>query len=63
MAEPFEDKKPDNMETCQPVCSMAQGTVDVSVSNKLVVDQAIDAIGMGRYQWQLSLSVQVRLSR
>ncbi|KAL4748347.1 hypothetical protein BDW72DRAFT_214851 [Aspergillus terricola var. indicus] len=44
------------METCQSVRSMAQGTVDALVSNQLVVDQAIDAIGMGRYQWQLLFS-------
>lgn len=56
MAEPLEDKKPDNMETCQSVRSMAQGTVDVLASNQLVVDQAIDTVGMGRYQWQLLFS-------
>ncbi|KAL4906962.1 hypothetical protein BDW74DRAFT_167020 [Aspergillus multicolor] len=36
--------------------STTQGTVDVLASNQLVVDQAIDAIGMGRYQWQLLFS-------
>ncbi|KAL3434039.1 major facilitator superfamily domain-containing protein [Aspergillus tetrazonus] len=44
------------MKTCQSVRSMAQGTVDVLASNQLVVDQAIDTIGMGRYQWQLLFS-------
>ncbi|OJJ61376.1 hypothetical protein ASPSYDRAFT_56700 [Aspergillus sydowii CBS 593.65] len=44
------------MEALEPVKSVAQGTVDVLASNEVVVDQAIDAIGMGRYQWQLLFS-------
>ncbi|KAL4884968.1 major facilitator superfamily domain-containing protein [Aspergillus karnatakaensis] len=44
------------METCQPTASVAPGTVDFLASNQLVVDQAIEAIGMGRYQWQLLFS-------
>ena len=44
------------MEALEPVKSVAQGTADVLASNEVVVDQAIDAIGMGRYQWQLLFS-------
>lgn len=52
----MDDKKPDNMEALEPVKSVAQGTVDILASNEVVVDQAIDAIGMGRYQWELLFS-------
>ncbi|KAL4805427.1 major facilitator superfamily domain-containing protein [Aspergillus unguis] len=40
----------------ESVKSPAQGNVDILASNQLVVDQAIEAIGMGRYQWQLLFS-------
>ncbi|KAL5342056.1 major facilitator superfamily domain-containing protein [Aspergillus crustosus] len=56
MAVAIDDKKPENIEACHPMESVAQGSVDVLASNQLVVDRAIDAIGMGRYQWQLLFS-------
>ncbi|KAL4799463.1 major facilitator superfamily domain-containing protein [Aspergillus venezuelensis] len=51
-----QDKKPDSIEPVHSVRSMGQGSIDAMASNQLVVEQAIEDIGMGKYQWWLLFS-------
>ncbi|KAL3490022.1 major facilitator superfamily domain-containing protein [Aspergillus germanicus] len=44
------------MDRTKSARSVVQGTVDAHETNQLVVHQAIEAIGMGRYQWGLLCS-------
>lgn len=54
----MDDEKPENvkMEPLDAAISVTHGNVSVLASNELVVDHVIEAIGMGRYQWQLLFS-------
>jgi hypothetical protein len=56
MTESIHEKKSDEVDRTRSARSVVQGTVDAHETNQLVVHQAIEAIGMGRYQWQLLCS-------
>ncbi|KAL2816972.1 major facilitator superfamily domain-containing protein [Aspergillus granulosus] len=56
MAQSIQEKKSVDMDQSKSVRSVSQGTIDPQESNQLVVHQALEAIGMGRYQWQLLFS-------
>jgi hypothetical protein len=56
MTESIHEKKSEEMNRIKSARSVVQGTVDAHETNQLVVHQAIEAIGMGRYQWGLLCS-------